>query len=122
MVAAGACVVVVAGLVYFVVLPASQYLVANSSEIAREFLTGCDQVRATILDNWFFARGRYAGDPRTARGIIGDEKQGKINQAFPSEWLDKTYDQIADAAKVGNDRAATAKKLLDRTEYDKHKK
>ena len=63
--------------------------------------------------------GRYSGDSRTAERIIADEKRGRIRRRFPSEMLSLTYDQIDAAAKAGSGTAQTAKKLLDRKDYDK---
>jgi hypothetical protein len=74
------------------------------------------------LNALFATRCRYSGDPRTADEIISAEKQGSIRAKFPSEWGGKTYDEIKEAADAGNKSAQTAKKLLDRREYDKKKK
>ncbi|MCS7185841.1 MAG: hypothetical protein RMK89_02685 [Armatimonadota bacterium] len=65
--------------------------------------------------------GRYQGDARTARQIIADEKQGRILREFPAEWLDKTFDQIDDAARKGEPKAKTARKLLTSKEYDRRR-
>ncbi|MFA0733895.1 MAG: hypothetical protein OGMRLDGQ_000395 [Candidatus Fervidibacter sp.] len=65
--------------------------------------------------------GRYQSDPRTARQIIADEKQGKILREFPAEWLDKTFDEIDAAARRGDQKAITARKLLTRKEYDRRR-
>ncbi len=70
-VAAGTCIVIIAGVVYFVVLPASQYLIANSSEIAREILNGCDQVK---VDANQFARDLLNGElPDTQPVPVGPD-------------------------------------------------
>jgi len=52
------------------------------------------------------ALGRYQGDPRTARQIIADEKRASITRKkdFPSELLDKTFDEIDRLAKQGSRR------------------
>ena len=63
--------------------------------------------------------GKYKGDPRPADQIIQQEKQGRIREKFPKQWLDKTYDQIRQAAQGGDQSAKTAQKLLDRPEYNK---
>jgi len=65
---------------------------------------------------------RYRGDKRTAGQVINDDKKGGINSQFPTEYKDKTPDQIYKDAKAGVKKAQTAKKLLDSTEYDKDKK
>lgn len=65
------------------------------------------------------SKGRYSGDRRTADRIISDEKEGRIRSVFPKQWLGKTYDEIKREADRGDKSAQTAKKLLDRTEYDK---
>jgi hypothetical protein len=72
-----------------------------------------DESGSTVLES------RYAGDKRTAGEVINNEKKGSINSQFPSEYKDKTPDQIYKDAKAGNKRAQTAKKLLDSKEYDK---
>jgi RHS repeat-associated protein len=74
------------------------------------------------LNALFATRGRYSGDPRTADEIIAADKSGSIRAKFPSEWLGKTYNEIKKAADAGVKSAQTAKKLLDRGEYDKKKK
>jgi hypothetical protein len=66
--------------------------------------------------------GRYAGDPRTAGEIIGQEKKGSISQEFPSQYLGKTFDQIAKDAAKGIKEAIKAKKLLGDKRFDKHQK
>jgi hypothetical protein len=63
--------------------------------------------------------GRYSGDPRTAEEIIMHEKRASVRRRFPSEFLSRTYDEIAASAARGRRPAQTAKKLLDRSEYDK---
>ena len=65
--------------------------------------------------------GRYKGDKRTARQIIADEKFGKINQRFPSQWEDSTFDEIDAAAKRGDEDAITARKLLTDGRFNKYK-
>lgn len=62
---------------------------------------------------------RYAGDKRTVEQIINAEKQGRIKAVFPAEWLPANPDMLYGAAKAGDRRARTAKKLLDSREYDK---
>jgi hypothetical protein len=63
--------------------------------------------------------GRYDGDPRTADEIIAHEKRAAIRRLFPAEFLSSTYDRITRAATAGSKAARSAKKLLDRREYDK---
>jgi RHS repeat-associated protein len=96
-------------------------LESNMNALASTIETSAQQISDGI-NVVFLGRGRYAGDPRTAGRIIADEKQGKILGEFPSEWLGKTYDAIKKAADAGDKAAQTAKKLLDRKEYDKNKK
>ena len=76
-----------------------------------------EPAETTILES-----RRYAGDRRTARQIINDEKQGGINGEFPGEWKDATPDEIYAAAERGNPKARTAKKLLDDKRFDKKRK
>jgi hypothetical protein len=73
---------------------------------------------AYLSQNMAFA-SRYAGDKRSADQIIGADKKGSIRSEFPSEWLNKTYNEIKRAAEAGDRAARTAKKLLDSKEYDK---
>lgn len=56
---------------------------------------------------------------KTADQVISEKKKGSIRRRFPTEWLDKTIGEIDKAAKSGNARARTAKKLLTNKEYDK---
>jgi hypothetical protein len=66
--------------------------------------------------------GRYAGDPRAAGEIIAQEKKGSISQEFPSQYLGKTFDQIAKDAAKGIKEAIKTKKLLGDKRFDKHQK
>jgi hypothetical protein len=75
-----------------------------------------DSLKSVVVES------RYTGDKRNARDIINADKKGGIWSVFPKEWADKTYDEIAAAAKAGNRSAKTAKKLLDSIEYDKGSK
>jgi len=62
------------------------------------------------------------GPPRgdkTAREIIQQEKKGSINNEFPKEWMDSTYNEILKEAQSGNKSAQKAKKLLDDKRFDK---
>lgn len=52
-----------------------------------EILTGVGAATAAIL----FAK--------TAQDIVSERKKGSIKQEFPGEWLDKTLEQIEEAAK-----------------------
>lgn len=63
--------------------------------------------------------GRYGDDPRTAAEIIAQEKRGSIRRQFPSEFLNRTYDEIVQAARQGDRSARKAKKFLDQRKYDK---
>jgi len=56
---------------------------------------------------------------KTAREVIAEQKKGSIHREFPSEWLDKTLGDIEKAAKSGNARARTAKKLLTQKRFNK---
>ncbi len=77
---------------------------------------------ATYLSQNMAFASRYTGDKRSADQIIGADKKGSIRSEFPSEWLNKTYDEIKRAAEAGDRVARTAKKLLDSKEYDKGSK
>jgi hypothetical protein len=68
---------------------------------------------------------RWTGDKRTARQIISQEKEGGINREWPRQYDNYTPDEIYKEAARGGEAgkaARKAKKLLDGTEYDKHKK
>ncbi len=69
------------------------------------------------------ALGRYQGDPRTARQIIVDEKRASITRKkdFPSELLDKTFDEIEKLAKQGSRRAKQMRKMLTDSRFDKRR-
>ncbi|WP_138752825.1 RHS repeat domain-containing protein [Paenibacillus sinopodophylli] len=55
----------------------------------------------------------------TAREIITKTKKGAINKEFPSQWVDKTMEEIERAAKQGDKDAKKAKKLLTDKRFDK---
>lgn len=65
--------------------------------------------------------GRYYGDPRTVREIIAQEKRASIKRKkdFPSELMDKTFDEVDRLAKQGNRRAIQMRKLLTDRRFDK---
>lgn len=54
-----------------------------------------------------------------AKEFIPKYCKGSVNREFPSEWLEKTVQEIKQAADQGNRRAQTAWKLLSRREYRK---
>ncbi len=64
----------------------------------------------------------YKGDKRTARQIISDEKNGTINQRFPGQWENRTFDEIDTAANNGDRDAITARKLLTDNRFKKNKR
>jgi len=51
--------------------------------------------------------------------IIDTFKLGKIKAVFPSQFLDKTFEEIEEAAKQGDVAARTARKLLLNQRFDK---
>lgn len=51
--------------------------------------------------------------------VISESKKGNINQEFPSEYKNKTINEILSDAKKGNKAARTAKKLLFEKRFDK---
>ncbi|MED0670110.1 hypothetical protein P4S95_07725 [Aneurinibacillus aneurinilyticus] len=55
----------------------------------------------------------------TARDIIAKKKKGSILREFPSEYLDKTLNEIEKDAKKGVPNAKKAKKLLTDKRFDK---
>ena len=67
--------------------------------------------------------GRYQCDPRTAEQIIADEKRTSIKRKkdFPSELLDKTFDEIDRLAKQGSRRAKQMRKMLTDSRFDKQR-
>ncbi|MFQ3611850.1 MAG: hypothetical protein SNJ72_10200 [Fimbriimonadales bacterium] len=64
---------------------------------------------------------RYKGDQRTVRQIIQQEKLASVLRApdFPSELLEKTFDEIDKMAKAGDIRARRLRKLLTDKRFDK---
>jgi hypothetical protein len=98
-------------------LPSPEELAdATIGKTARTLFTAAAQTLGTVLES------RYKGDARTAGEIINKEKRGGIKSQFPAEYKDKTPDEIYKAAKAGKPNARTAKKLLDKREYDKDAK
>ncbi|MCS7263229.1 MAG: hypothetical protein NZ805_00180 [Armatimonadetes bacterium] len=65
--------------------------------------------------------GRYRGDPRNVEEIIAQEKRASIKRKkdFPSELMDKTFDEIDMLARQGNRRAIQMRKLLTDRRFDK---
>lgn len=65
--------------------------------------------------------GRYHNDPRTVEEIIAQEKRASIKRKkdFPSELMDKTFDEVDKLAKQGNRRAIQMRKLLTDRRFDK---
>lgn len=55
----------------------------------------------------------------TADEIISKKKKGSIRKEFPSEYLNKTLNEIEKDAKAGKPRAKKAKKLLTDKRFDK---
>lgn len=55
----------------------------------------------------------------TADQIISKKKRGSIRKEFPSEYLNKTLNEIEKDAKKGNAKARKAKKLLNEKRFDK---
>ncbi|QDX91850.1 hypothetical protein EEL30_05390 [Brevibacillus laterosporus] len=64
-----------------------------------------------VFQSWFKAD--------TADDIISSKKKGSIRREFPTEWLDKTLDEIESAAQRGDKNAKKAKKLLTDKRFDK---
>lgn len=56
---------------------------------------------------------------QTADEIISKNKKASIRKEFPSEYLDKTLNEIEKDAKAGKARAKKAKKLLTDKRFDK---
>ena len=110
--------------------PVLRIIVLSLSDIAIPFILVGTGV-ATVIINWEYIEDKVSDalditiswatnkDSRTASDIIAKEKKGSINREFPSEWIDKTYGEIKDAAKKGDKSARQAKKLLDSKKYDK---
>jgi hypothetical protein len=51
--------------------------------------------------------------------IIGQECQGRILREFPSQWLNRTLEEILEAAKQGDRSAQKASKLLQSGRFKK---
>ncbi|MCG7315952.1 hypothetical protein [Brevibacillus laterosporus] len=64
-----------------------------------------------VFQSWFKAD--------TADDIISSKKKGSIRREFPTEWLNKTLDEIESAAQRGDKNAKKAKKLLTDKRFDK---
>jgi hypothetical protein len=56
---------------------------------------------------------------KKARQILAEECRGLVHRRFPSQWLDKTLEEIAKAAAAGDKSAKTALKLLTDRRYRK---
>jgi hypothetical protein len=56
---------------------------------------------------------------KTAAEIIAEECDASVHREFPAQWLDKTLDEITQAAKRGTIAARKAYKLLQRPKYKK---
>jgi len=54
-----------------------------------------------------------------ASDIIAEECQGTIQREFPSQWLDKTLNEIRKAAKQAEASAKKALKLLNNRRFKK---
>jgi hypothetical protein len=57
---------------------------------------------------------------KRAKEIIAEEKKGSIKTVFPGEYLDSTWEEINRAAKEGDPKAKTARKVLTEGRFDKH--
>jgi len=51
--------------------------------------------------------------------IISQECQGRILREFPSQWLNRTLEEILEAAKQGDRSAQKASKLLQSGRFKK---
>jgi hypothetical protein len=60
-------------------------------------------------------------DSRTAQQIISAERKASINSVFPSQWYNKTLNEINTAAQSGDATAKTAWKLLRDNRFFKDK-
>jgi hypothetical protein len=49
---------------------------------------------------------------KKARDILAEECRGRVHRRFPGQWLDKTLEEITQAAVQGDKNAQTALKLL----------
>lgn len=93
---------------FFVFITVSLILVATTNgEKGRNLPSVSDRIHTIVkrgLWNKLFGL--------TARQFIMKTRKGSINREFPSQWLDKTSDEIEAAAKRGDPSARKAKKLL----------
>ena len=71
------------------------------------------------VGSWIYAAVQSYLKDDTARDIINKKKKGSILREFPSEYLDKTLNQIEGDAKKGKKNAKKAKKLLTDKRFDK---
>ena len=88
------------------------------------FVPGIGQAAAVLTGGFIIAGGLYlAGSwlydavnsyltAETADQYISKNRKGTIRREFPTEYLDKTLNEIEKDAKAGNAAAKKAKKLL----------
>jgi hypothetical protein len=88
--------------------------VHSTVEANRDYIKGKISDALDVAVSWATRK-----DAQKANDIIEKEKKGSINREFPSEWRDKTYGEIKDAAKKGVRTAQKAKKLLDDKRFNK---
>ncbi|SMB93716.1 RHS repeat-associated core domain-containing protein [Desulfonispora thiosulfatigenes DSM 11270] len=100
---------------------ATRYGYWNLVDIVGFLTTGYILVKLGIgiFSKWIVHKVTYIFYNITAREVIGKYKKGAINREFPSEYLDKTLDEIERLAKKGVKTAKKAKKLLQDKRFDK---
>ncbi|MDQ0815666.1 hypothetical protein QF033_000244 [Bacillus pumilus] len=95
------------------------------------FIPGLGQVAvlatgAVIVGGMIFSSNSWEAQvvkhhKMTANEFISKNRKGKIRGEFPTEYLNKTIDQINKDAKKGIKKARTAKKLLTDNRFKKKK-
>ena len=56
---------------------------------------------------------------KKASDVIAEECQAGVHREFPSEWLDKTLEEVFEAATRGDRSARKARKLLNDPRFKK---
>src|SRR5947209_2391628 len=94
---------------------------ANSSCSSRCRNCGSNRGCACVSGMVFFTMDEgLPGEPavatprekKKAKAIISEDCEAGVLREFPSQWLDKTLEEITEAAKEGDKSAKKAKKLL----------
>ncbi|CAM4102220.1 hypothetical protein [Lederbergia lenta] len=72
-----------------------------------------------VAGSWVYNAVKSFLKAETADQIISKKKKASIRKEFPSEYLNKTLNEIEKDAKAGKARAKKAKKLLTDKRFNK---